>query len=506
MQDFASFGDRAAVIDEASGRRLTYADLAVGARRVAAYLIGIGLKKGDRFAICLPNTPEYAIALLGVTAAGGVVTTLNPLMTSQEIHRQLRDTAARWVLTVASLAGSCCEAIEGTAVELVFCIGDARGTVPFAALLVEERPSPKIHIDAHHDLVALPYSSGTSGFPKGVMLTHRNVVAQLCQSSTVVPANLQGRVAGVVPFSHILGLVLTLLFWLRRGGTIVALARFDLARFLGCVQRYRLNYASLVPPIIVALAKHPLVDEYDLSSLDWIRCGAAPLGGEVEQACAARLGCRIGQGWGMTEIAGAGSSARMTDTAPIRRGSCGQLWPGMEARILDLGTSADLDAEKTGELVVRGPTVMQGYLDQPEATAQMRLPEGWIRTGDIAYFDQEGYLYIVDRAKELIKYNAYPIAPAELEAILVSHPAVAEAVVIPSLDNEHGEVPKAFVVLRGKATPEELMAFVAGRVAPYKRVRKLAIIDAIPKSSAGKLLRRVLVEKDRLGNGSLPEI
>jgi acyl-CoA synthetase (AMP-forming)/AMP-acid ligase II len=199
----------------------------------------------------------------------------------------------------------------------------------------------------------------------------------------------------------------------------------------------------------------------------------------------------------MSEIAGAGSCARLTEPIEIRRGSNGPLWPGIEARIVDIETGADLGPGHSGELLVRSPNVMKGYLNRPEENAATLLPDGWMRTGDIASFDAEGFLYIVDRAKELIKCNAYQIAPAELEAVLVSHPAVAEAAVIPSPDEEHGEVPKAFVVLRSAATPDELMEYVAARVSLYKKVRKLVIVDAIPKSPAGKLLRRVLVEQER---------
>jgi acyl-CoA synthetase (AMP-forming)/AMP-acid ligase II len=199
----------------------------------------------------------------------------------------------------------------------------------------------------------------------------------------------------------------------------------------------------------------------------------------------------------MTEIAGAGTSARLEETPRLRRGSNGLLWPSMQARIVDLASGADLGPGEAGELLVRGPNVMKGYLNRPDATEATLAADGWMRTGDIASFDADGFLYIVDRAKELIKYNAYQIAPAELEAVLVSHPAVAEAAVVPSPDEEHGEVPKAFVVLKSPATPEELMDYVAGRVAGYKKVRRLAIVDAIPKSPAGKLLRRMLVEQER---------
>ncbi len=498
MDQFDTFGDKPALIEGPTGRTLTYAQLAVSVRCVAAGLAKRGMSKGDVFAVLLPNLPEYAIVILGVVAAGGVVTTMNPLMTAEEIRHQLRDTGAQWVLTFAPLALRACEAAQGTAVREIFSLGEAPGTTPFTALLLEDGPFPKVGIDPAEDLLALPYSSGTSGLPKGVMLTHRNLVAQLCQANMALTGDPEGPVAAVAPFFHILGFVLILLLSLKRGGAIVTLPRFDLELFLDCVQKYRIKYAYLVPPIMLALAKHPLVDRYDLSSLEWVACGAAPLGGEVEQACADRLGCLVGQGWGMTEISGGGCTARVSDAQQIRRGSCGQLWPDVEARIVDLASGADLDANQTGELLVRGPNVMKGYLNRPDANAVTLIADGWMRTGDIAYFDADGYLYIVDRTKELIKYNAYQIAPAELEAVLVSHPAVAEAAVIPSPDVEHGEVPKAFVVLKTRATPEELMAFVAGRVAPYKKVRKLVIVDAIPKSPAGKLLRRVLVEEDRV--------
>ena len=483
------------MIDGPSGRTLTYADLARGIRSMAAGLATRGMRKGDAFAILLPNVPEYAIAFLGAAAAGGVATTMNPLMTAEEIRHQLRDTGAKWLLTLPPLVERAREAIQGTAVAELFCIGEAPGTTPFASLLAKDAPPPRVAIEPAEDLIALPYSSGTSGLPKGVMLTHRNIVAQLCQAD-VVPARPDARALAVAPFFHILGMVLILLLWLRRGGTIVAMAKFEFEPFLECIQRYRIHYASLVPPIILALAKHPAVDRYDLSSLEWLGSGAAPLGGEVEKACSERLGRRIGQGWGMTELAGAGASIRVA-AGQVRPGSNGPLWPSIEARIVDLESGTDLGPGQTGELLVRGPNVMKGYLNRPDATAATLVEGGWLRTGDIAKFDADGYLFIVDRAKELIKYNAYQIAPAVLEAVLVSHPAVAEAAVVPSPDPEHGEIPKAFVALKSPATPEELMAYVAERVAAYKKVRHIEIIDAVPRSPAGKLLRRVLVERER---------
>ena len=273
MDQFETYGDKPAVIEGPTGRTLTYAQLTVGVRCMAAGLARRGMSKGDIFAILLPNLPEYAIVFLAVVAAGGVATTMNPLMTAEEIRYQLRDTSAQWLLTFAPLALRAREASQGTAVREIFSLGDAPGTTPFTALLLEDGPLPRFAIDPAGDLVALPYSSGTSGLPKGVMLTHRNVVAQLCQANTMLVGDREGPVAAVAPFFHILGLVLILLFWLKQGGTIVALPRFDLEHFLDCVQKYRIKYASLVPPIILALAKHPLVDRYDMSSLEWVAAG-----------------------------------------------------------------------------------------------------------------------------------------------------------------------------------------------------------------------------------------
>jgi len=497
MEHFGAAGDKPALIDGPSGRTLSYAQLGDGIRRMAVGLTKRGMNKGDVFAILLPNLPEYAIAFLGVAAAGGVVTTMNPLMTEAEIRHQLEDTGARWLLTISALAERARAAARGTAAGEIFSLDPAPGTLPFASLLAEDGPMPEVAIGPAEDLLVLPYSSGTSGLPKGVMLTHRNVVAQLCQAGMLASPEGDECAIAVAPFFHILGMVLILLIWLRRGARVVALPRFELELFLECIQKYRVNYASLVPPIVLALAKHPLVDKYDLSSLRWVSCGAAPLGGEIEQACAERLDRPVGQGWGMTEVSGAGCGSRMVEPVRIRRGANGLLWPGMEARIVDVATEADLGPGETGELLVRGPNVMKGYLNRPEANAATLLADGWMRTGDIAMFDADGYMTIVDRAKELIKYNAYQVAPAELEAVLVSHPAVAEAAVIPSPDEEHGEVPKAFVVLKDEASAEALMDYVAERVAAYKKVRKLVFVDAIPKSPAGKLLRRVLVEQDR---------
>jgi acyl-CoA synthetase (AMP-forming)/AMP-acid ligase II len=270
--------------------------------------------------------------------------------------------------------------------------------------------------------------------------------------------------------------------------------RFDLPGFLGIIQEHRATCTVVVPPIILALAGHPMVDDYDLSSLRWLGCGAAPLGAETERRCAERLGCVVAQGFGMSE--GAATFAINPLDAP-RPGSAGRLLPGTEARIVDPDGGGDLGPGGTGELWLRGPQVMRGYRGNPAATATTVGADGWLRTGDLCRFDDDGYLFVVDRLKELIKYKGSQVAPAELEQVLAAHPAVADAAVVPRPDPEAGEVPVAHVALRGEATAEELQAWVAERVAPYKRLRAVRVTDQVPRSPTGKLLRRLLVEAER---------
>lgn len=488
-------GSRTAIVDGATGRALTAEQIVGGVERLATGLAKRGIGKGDVVAILSPNLPEYAIVFLGVCRIGAVLTTMNPLYTAEEVARQLQETGAVMLITVGPMLERAREAIRGTAVREIVVFGTAEGATPFAALVQDAGPAPRVDISPD-DLAVLPYSSGTSGIAKGVMLTHRNLVAQLCQAESTLTQYSDATVLALLPFFHIYGMVLILLLGLRSGSGLVSMMRFELEPFLECIQKYKVTYAPLVPPIVLALAKHPIVDKYDLSSLQNIGSGAAPLGLEVEEACAKRLNCKIFQGFGMTELSGA-SITNLEFMGITRHGSVGVCWPNMEARIVDTETGRDLGPGERGELWMRGPNVMKGYFNRPEATADMLLPDGWLRTGDIAYVDTDGFFFIVDRLKELIKHNAYQIAPAELEAVLLSHPAVADAAVIPSPDEETGEVPKAFVVLKGQVTTEAILDYVAQHVAPYKKIRRIEVVDTIPKSPSGKILRRVLVERER---------
>jgi acyl-CoA synthetase (AMP-forming)/AMP-acid ligase II len=328
------------------------------------------------------------------------------------------------------------------------------------------------------------------------MLTHRNLVATLVQWNAVLPTGPEDRLIAVLPFFHTYGLGLLMGWTLWCGATLVSMPRFDLEEFLRVLQEQRITRALLVPPILLALAKHPRVASYDLSALELIGSGAAPLDAGLERACAERIGCPVVQGYGLTETTTAVSTTAGAPLGP-RRGSVGVLLPDTEARIVDLTSGQDLGTGAPGELWVRGPQVMRGYLNAELATAEVLDPDGWLRTGDLCRMDSDGYLFVVDRVKELIKYKGYQVAPAELEAVLLAHPQVADVAVVRSPDEEAGEIPKAFVVANGPVDAAALMAWVAERVAPYKRIRRVEFVNEIPKGPYGKSLRRVLLERGR---------
>src|SRR5213083_3280528 len=489
----AERGTKPALIDGPSGRILTYAALTRGADRVAAGLAARGFKKGDVLGLFTPNLPEFALVFHGTLAAGGVVTTINSLATEQDVEHQLRNAGARVLVTVPPFLDRAAPAASKLGIDQLFVLGEAVGTTPFAALLATDAPAPEVTINPARDLAVLPYSSGTTGFPKGVMLTHRNLVANLLQTAWVHHVAEQDRIIAVLPFFHIYGMQVVLNLALWRGATLVTMPKFELEPFLGTLQRHRITRAFVVPPLVLALAKHPAVDSYDLSSVRAMMSGAAPLDADLETACARRVGCGFIQGYGLTEASPV-THANSDEPGKCKPGTVGQLLPNTDCRIVD-AAGAELGPDEDGELLIRGPQVMRGYLNNPEATAATLDADGWLHTGDIGRADRDGYFTIVDRLKELIKYKGFQVPPAELEAVLRSHPAVADAAVVPLVDRECGEVPKAFVVLRGDVSAPDLMAFVAERVAPYKQIRAVEVIDAIPKSPSGKILRRVLKER-----------
>jgi acyl-CoA synthetase (AMP-forming)/AMP-acid ligase II len=497
-------GSKRALVDATTGHELSYAELADAVRETGTGLAARGVRPGDVLALCAPNCIEFAVAWYAATSAGAIVTTVNPLCTGDEISRQLRQTGARWLVGTSGLVEQKLRAVlPGTAIVETFVIGEpAAGTIPFGSL---RAAAPALAAPAlaapvsPSDVALLPTSSGTTGLPKSVELTHQNLVASLCQTRLGHPVTEDDVVIAALPLFHIYGLQLTLNLPLLAGATVVILPRFELEAFLRAVRDHGITRAEVVPPIVLGLVNADVVDDYDLSTLRLLTSAAAPLGADLARACARRLGCRVKQAYGMTEVSGGTHIA--PDAGPDRPDSVGPALPGVECRIVDPGTGAELRPGEPGELLVRTPGAMRGYLGDPGATIATIDPDGWVHTGDIVMADEDGWFYVTDRVKELIKYKGYQVAPAELEAVLLTHPAVADAAVVRRPDELAGEIPKAFVVLRAPASAQELMAWVAERVASYKRVRQVEFTGSIPKSPAGKTLRRLLVERDA-GAGS----
>jgi acyl-CoA synthetase (AMP-forming)/AMP-acid ligase II len=479
-----------ALIDGATGLVLSYRELAESVRKAASGLVAHGVAKGDVLALRSPNCPEFVVAYLAALTAGALVTTVNPLAPPDEVIRQLAHARARWLVTTPALAKDSIAAAAG--VRETFVFGTAAGATPFSVLADAGQPGhlPAVGPD---DNAVLLYSSGTTGLPKGVLLSHRSLVASLCQTHPVHRVRADDVLITALPLFHIFALQVTLGLGLRAGATVITMPRFDLEDFLRLVQDYGVTRAEVVPPIALALARHHAVSRYNVSSLRLITSGAAPLGAHLARECAARLGCRVKQAYGMTELGGATHMVPDTGGDPE---SIGPPLPGTECRVIDCASGLDAGPGERGELLIRTPGAMRGYLDNQAATAATIDADGWLHTGDVVIADREGWFTIVDRVKELIKYKGSQVAPAALEAILLAHPGIADVAVAGLPDDEAGEIPTAFVVLRqpGSVTASELMADVASQVAPHEKIRRVEFVSGIPKSPSGKILRRLLVQ------------
>ncbi|MEU1229268.1 4-coumarate--CoA ligase family protein [Streptomyces sp. NPDC005828] len=499
----AAYGDTPALVDGAGELTLTYGQVDAFHRRVAAGLAEAGVRKGDVLALHSPNTVLFPVAFYAATRAGASVTTVHPLATPEEFAKQLRDSSARWIVTVSPLLPAARAAAElaGGIEEIFVCdtAPEGEGVRSLQEFLGSTAPVPEVDIDPDRDVAALPYSSGTTGVPKGVMLTHTSIATNLAQLDPLIPMGPGDRILAVLPFFHIYGLTALMNAPLRQGATVVVLPRFDLDTFLGAIQKHRINGLYVAPPIVLALAKHPAVADYDLSSLEYLVSAAAPLDAALAEACSARLGLPpVRQAYGMTELS-PGTHVTPLDVATPPPGTVGRLLPSTEMRILSLDDpEKDAAPGEEGEIAIRGPQVMKGYLGRPDATAAMIDADGWVHTGDIGRVDSDGWLFVVDRVKELIKYKGFQVAPAELEALLLTHDGVADAAVIGVTDPDGTEIPKAFVVRQPAApglTAEDVMAHVAARVSPYKKVRAVEFVDAVPRAASGKILRRELRDR-----------
>jgi acyl-CoA synthetase (AMP-forming)/AMP-acid ligase II len=463
----AQRGDHPAFIEGAGGEVTTYAQLAERVDAGAALLQSQGIGKGDVVGLVGPNTPAWGIAYHSILRAGAIVTPMYALLTPEEIDQQMTNSKGKLL------------------------IDDPPG---FVAQVEAGATPEEVDVDPE-DLAVLPYSSGTTGLMKGVMLTHRNLVANIEQAWNSMPLNEEDVLVGLMPFFHIYGQTVVLNLGLAKGSTIVTMPRFDLEELLDILERHDVSWLHIAPPIVLAFATAPGIEERDMSHLKMVISGAAPLDADLARRAESRIGAPIRQGYGMTELSPVSHKSRLARIEETPPGSIGALIPNTEARLVDPETGEDVPEGQDGEIWIRGPQVMRGYLNNDEATAETLVGDGWIRTGDIGRVDENGFFYIVDRLKELIKYKGHQVPPAELEAVLVSHPKVRDAGVIGVPMDDGGESPKACVVAEDGLEADELIAYVAERVAPYKRVREVEFVEEVPKSASGKILRRVLREQ-----------
>lgn len=505
--------DRVALVDAKSGTETSYRDMIARIDAFAGALAQRGIGVGDVVGLLAPNSSAFAVAFHGILRAGATATTINALFTAKDIAKQLTDSRATLLITVTPLLPHATEAAAGLGLseaQLVVLDGpgvDVDGHPNAADLLGAALPAPDVTFDPATHLAVLPYSSGTTGNAKGVMLTHRNLVANVAQIRPLQGMHTDDRILAVLPFFHIYGMTVLLNAALHARAQLIIMPSFDLTEFLANIADRKCTHAFIAPPVAVALAKHPLVDRYDLSSLRGIMSGAAPLDEDLGRAVTDRLRCALVQGYGMSELSPVshvspfdGGRELMGSVAPLN--SCGWTVPNSVSKIVNPETGAEIDPpaaglSDAGELWFKGPNVMAGYLNNDAATGETIDDDGFLHTGDIARVDSTGCVYIVDRLKELIKYKGYQVPPAELEAVLLTHPLIADAAVIGVRDADSGEeVPKAFVVrvpdAAAELTESAVMEFVAGQVAAYKKVRQVAFIDAIPKSASGKILRKDL--------------
>jgi long-chain acyl-CoA synthetase len=518
------FPDKPAIIF--LGKKITYRELGSLVNRFATALYNLGIRKGDVVGLYLPNMPQFVIAYYGALKIGAVATGISPLFVERELEFQLSDSEAKAIVLLDALFPRFKKVWEKTKVKFAIVarlgeympslkafLGKLLKKIPTAEVprqpnvyffkeLVEKTPEqpPSVEINPEEDLAVLQYTGGTTGLPKGAMLTHMNLVSNAIGCSAWLQAK-RGEDTGlsVLPFFHIYGMTVAMNFTIYAGATMVLLPRFDVVEVLKSIQKYKVTLFPGVPTMYALIVDHPEAKKYNLRSVKFCISGAAPLPPEVQKKFMEMTGAVLVEGYGLTEASPVTHCNPLDPTMKtVKIGSIGIPWPDTDAKIVDVETGTrEMPVGEVGELVVKGPQVMKGYWKRPEETSEV-LRNGWLYTGDLGKMDEDGYFYITDRKKDLIKYKGYSVYPRELEDILYEHPAVKLAAVVGKPDPVSGEIPKAFIVLRegATATEQEIMKFVNERVAPYKAIREVEFRKELPMSMVGKVLRRVLKEEE----------
>ena len=516
------------------GRTTSYGRLLEDVKRFANGLLGLGLHKGDRVGIMLPNCPQAVIAYYGVLWAGGTVVMINPLYTPHELRTQIADSGAQILVALDQFDSRIEEVRPDTGLEHVVLTGiqeqlprvlrvlytakqlRARrqtrtvrrgGVERFVKLLAGEPLERPVPVDPMEDLAVLQYTGGTTGSPKGAMLTHANLVANCQQIDTLYPGAPDGQmtILGALPVFHAYGMTTVMNYGIMSGARIVLLPRFELKPVLEAIQRYRPRLFPGVPTMYIAIENYHAVDRFDLRSVEWCISGAAALPEQVKDTFEELTGGRLVEGYGLSE------ASPVTHCNPLegpqRPGSIGLPVPGTECRIVDLETGLPVEPGEKGELLVKGPQVMRGYWNRPDETPAP-VTDGWLRTGDVARVDEDGFYYIVDRKKEMVIVSGHNVYPREVEEVLYTHPAVLEAAVIGVPHRYSGEAVKAFVVLKQgeQASQQDLTAWCRRELAPFKVPRAIEFMDELPKTLIGKVLRRVLVERERDNAAERPQV
>ena len=508
------------------GKELTYDQLYEAALKFAGYLQHIGVGKGDRVSIMLPNTPQSVICYFGILLAGGVVVQTNPLYMERELEYQMKDSGAKIIICLDILYPRVMKVMPQTQLEHIIVTG-IKDFLPFPKnmiypfiqkkqygivvkvqhegnqhLLTEILKGPALQVKSHpfdvdEDVALLQYTGGTTGFPKGVMLTHKNLVANATMCNAWLYKNKPGKeiVLGIVPFFHVYGMTTVLVLTVMQANKMVLLPKFDPETTLKTIQKQRPTIFPGAPTIYIGLLNHPKISQYDLSSINSCISGSAPLPLEVQNKFEEVSGGKLVEGYGLTETSPVTHGNFLWDRPRIK-GSVGVPWPDTDVEIRsEEGESLPID--EIGEIAIKGPQVMKGYWNRPEETEQT-VKDGWLLTGDLGYMDEDGYFYIVDRKKDMIIAGGFNIYPREIEEVIYEHEAVLEVVAAGVPDEYRGETVKAYVVLKEGSfvTEEELDKFVRKHLAAYKVPRIYEFRSELPKSAVGKILRRILVEEE----------